>query len=81
MVAVDILDTLIFTEENSNEIRLRCSGLGVRREGPASAGSDRIEFGRRRGREFPRGSENLVVKAAQLLREHAGVDAGSASRW
>ena len=46
MVTVDILDTLIFTEENSNEIRLRCSGRGVRREGSAPPRVDRSSVGR-----------------------------------
>ena len=45
MVTVDIFDTLIFTEENSTEIRLRCSGRGVRREGPGLRLANRIEFG------------------------------------
>ena len=75
MVTVDVLDTLIFTEENSNEIRLRCSGRGVRKEGPAPSRADRsrsetAEDG------IPAGADNLVVRAAQLLREHAGVEAG-----
>ena len=75
MVTVDVFDTLIFTEENSTEIRLRCSGRGVRREGPSlrlakESSSESAETG------VPGGTDNLVVKAAQLLREHAGVDAG-----
>ncbi len=76
MVTVDILDTLIFTEENSTEIRLRCSGSGVRREGPSpTAGPiDRVRTSAEDG--IPAGTDNLVVKAAQLLREHAGVEAG-----
>jgi 4-diphosphocytidyl-2-C-methyl-D-erythritol kinase len=75
MVTVDILDTLIFTEENSNEIRLRCSGRGVRRESPTSPRVDRSSSGAAET-EIPAGPDNLVVKAAQLLREHAGVEAG-----
>lgn len=75
MVTVDLVDTLTFTEEHSSEIRLRCSGRGVRREGLTPpqverSSSETAETG------VPAGSENLVVKAAQLLREHAGVEAG-----
>jgi 4-diphosphocytidyl-2-C-methyl-D-erythritol kinase len=66
MVVVDIFDTLTFTEEkNSNDIRLRCSQAG-RRFGLTGAAGD----------EVPAGPDNLVVKAAHLLREHAGVEAG-----
>jgi 4-diphosphocytidyl-2-C-methyl-D-erythritol kinase len=75
MVTVDVFDTLIFTEENSTEIRLRCSGRGVRREDPSLRRSDRLSLDRAET-EVPAGTENLVVKAARLLREHAGVDAG-----
>lgn len=75
MVTVDILDTLTFTEENSTEIRLRCSGRGVRREGPAPTRADRSRPDAAET-AIPAGADNLVVKAAQLLREHAGVEAG-----
>jgi 4-diphosphocytidyl-2-C-methyl-D-erythritol kinase len=75
MVAVDILDTLTFTEENSTEIRLRCSGRGVRRDGPAPTRAERSSSDGAESR-VPAGADNLVVKAAQLLREHAGVEAG-----
>jgi 4-diphosphocytidyl-2-C-methyl-D-erythritol kinase len=103
MMAVDIFDTLTFTEEDSNQIRLRCSRAWARRPGPA--GTDRgpggpIEEHRARGGRHaePRGEnqpalspafapdevhddlppepDNLVVKAAQRLREHAGVERG-----
>jgi 4-diphosphocytidyl-2-C-methyl-D-erythritol kinase len=80
MVTVNILDTLIFTEEHSTEIRLRCSGRGVRTEAPAptrvglsSSAPSNSELPET---AVPAGADNLVVKAAQLLREHAGVEAG-----
>jgi 4-diphosphocytidyl-2-C-methyl-D-erythritol kinase len=75
MVAVDLIDTLTFTEEDSNEIRLQCSGLGARIPGQAQIepGPASLEAG---GEGIPLGSTNLVVRAAQLLREHAGVDRG-----
>lgn len=75
MVAVDIFDTLTFTEENSNEIRLRCSQAGGRTRRPASPSGVSVSS-EATGEGIPAGSENLVVKAAQLLREHAGVEAG-----
>lgn len=75
MVTVNLLDTLIFTEEHSTDIRLRCSGRGVRMEGPAPT---RVDLPSSAAAEsvVPAGADNLVVKAAQLLREHAGVEAG-----
>jgi len=74
MVAVDVFDTLTFKEEDSNEIRLQCSGLGAARQS-APDGADRASTDA--GREgIPLGSDNLVAKAARLLREHAGVDRG-----
>jgi 4-diphosphocytidyl-2-C-methyl-D-erythritol kinase len=75
MVAVDLIDTLTFTEEDSNEIRLQCSGLGTGKHGSASNEPDpaRPEAS---GEGIPLGSDNLVVRAAQLLREHAGVERG-----
>jgi 4-diphosphocytidyl-2-C-methyl-D-erythritol kinase len=75
MVAVDLIDTLTFTEEDSNEIRLQCSGLGTGKHGSAPNESDSARpDGEREG--IPLGSDNLVVRAAQLLREHAGVGRG-----
>jgi 4-diphosphocytidyl-2-C-methyl-D-erythritol kinase len=65
MVAVDICDTLAFTEEYSNEVRLHCSQAGIRATSPGSPEDD-----------IPTGPDNLVVRAAHLLREHAGVKRG-----
>ena len=85
MVTVNLLDTLIFTEEHSTDIRLRCSGRGVRTEGPAPTrvdlSSSALADLNRSNLEQPEsvvpgGADNLVVKAAQLLREYAGVEAG-----
>lgn len=75
MVAVDVFDTLTFTEENSNEIRLRCSDAGIRLQGPAPRGAAATSADAA-AEAIPAGSDNLVVKAARLLREHAGVEAG-----
>jgi 4-diphosphocytidyl-2-C-methyl-D-erythritol kinase len=85
MVTVNLLDTLIFTEEHSTDIRLRCSGRGVRMEGPAPTRVDPSSsipsnseppLSELSESVVPAGGQNLVVKAAQLLREHAGVEAG-----
>ena len=75
MVTVNLLDTLIFTEEHSTDIRLRCSGRGVRMEGPAPTRAD-LSSSAAAESVVPTGADNLVVKAAQLLREYAGVEAG-----
>jgi 4-diphosphocytidyl-2-C-methyl-D-erythritol kinase len=75
MVAVDLFDTLTFMEEDSNEIRLQCSGLGAARQESAPDGADRASTDAG-GDGIPIGSDNLVAKAARLLREHAGVDRG-----
>ena len=75
MVAVDLIDTLTFTEEDSNDIRLQCSGLGTGKHGSAPIEPDPASTDAG-GEGIPLGSDNLVVKAAQLLREHAGVERG-----
>src|SRR5580658_7930778 len=75
MVTVNLLDTLIFTEEHSTDIRLRCSGRGVRTEGLAPTRAD-LSSSAAAESVVPTGADNLVVKAAQLLREYAGVEAG-----
>jgi 4-diphosphocytidyl-2-C-methyl-D-erythritol kinase len=75
MVVVDLFDTLFFTEENSNAIRLRCSQAGIRLPLPAPSGIARTSSDAAED-AIPTGPENLVYKAAQLLREHAGVEAG-----
>ena len=75
MVAVDLIDTLTFTEEDSNDIRLQCSGLGTGKHGSAPIEPDPASTDAG-GEGIPLGSDNLVVRAAQLLREHAGVERG-----
>jgi 4-diphosphocytidyl-2-C-methyl-D-erythritol kinase len=71
MVVVDVFDTLTFTEENSREIRLRCSHAGRRFGPPVASAED----------EVPVGADNLVVKAAHLLREHEASRREFASIW
>ncbi len=65
MVTVDLYDTLSFTEENSEEIRLQVIDAGRRRPS-----------GRSEAESIPVGPENLVVRAAALLREFTGVRRG-----
>src|ERR1700683_3564713 len=64
MVVVDLFDTLIFTEENSNAIRLRCSQAGIRLPLPAPSGIARTSSDAAED-AIPTGPENLVYKAAQ----------------
>lgn len=65
MITVGIYDTLSFTEEDSEEIGLRVVDAG-RRSASLRAESELI----------PTGSENLVVRAALLLRQFAGLKRG-----
>lgn len=64
MVSVDIYDTLSFTEEESAEIRLRCFNAGTRQAAVSPADA------------LPAGRENIVVQAAELLRNSAGIERG-----
>lgn len=65
MVAVGMYDTLSFTEESSEEIRLRIVDAG-RRNASQRTGAELI----------PAGPENLVMRAASLVREAAGIKRG-----
>lgn len=65
MVTVGIFDTLSFTEEVSGRIRLRCLGA-------ASAALDDYDS----LASDTAGRNNLVIRAAELLRGHAGIDRG-----
>lgn len=65
MVAVGLYDTLVITEDSSPATRLRVFQAGPR---PTGSGA--------RMAEVPVGPENLVVRAAELLRNHARVSRG-----
>ncbi len=65
MVSVSLYDTLGFTEESSRKIQLRCFDAGSKL-GTATAETSQV----------PGGRNNLVVQAAILLREYAGIDRG-----
>jgi 4-diphosphocytidyl-2-C-methyl-D-erythritol kinase len=67
MCPVDLCDTLTFCNEPSEEtIRLTCDyALGVRRQVA------------RGGEPFPENSDNIVIRAVQLLRRHANQKLGA----
>jgi 4-diphosphocytidyl-2-C-methyl-D-erythritol kinase len=66
MCPIDLYDTLHFQEDASGEVRLRC-----RRVFGAGVG------GGRGLRDLPEGPDNLVVRAAELVRRRAGVSRGA----
>ncbi len=65
MVSVGLYDTLSFTEEPNRTIQLRCFDAGY------TSRTDVTD-----DYTIPGGRNNLVVQAAQLLREQTGVDRG-----
>jgi 4-diphosphocytidyl-2-C-methyl-D-erythritol kinase len=70
MVSVGLYDTLCFAEEPSQQISLRLFSAGAR------SSETQIETEAARDGEIPGGTDNLIVRAAELLREHAGVRQG-----
>lgn len=69
MVSFNLFDTLVFTQESSTQISLRChySGCVSRRVTADSASASD---------EVPDGRDNLAVKAAELLKSKTGSDQG-----
>lgn len=69
MVSVNLFDTLVFTQESSTQISLRChySGCVSRKATTDSASASD---------EVPDGRDNLAVKAAELLKSKTGTDRG-----
>jgi 4-diphosphocytidyl-2-C-methyl-D-erythritol kinase len=65
MVAVGLYDTLTFTEDDSDRIRLH----GFDAASQAATGDSPTA-------DFPADGQNLVVRAAVLLRNHAGIQRG-----
>lgn len=65
MVSVGLYDTLSFKEEESGRIRLKCFAVGT--QGGA---------GLRAADKLPSDGNNLVVRAAELLQKHTGVNRG-----
>lgn len=66
---IDLFDTLFFKEDSSGQIRLGCE-RGSGSWGPLDRGLCAV----------PAGSDNLVVRAIELLRERAGVRRGAVLR-
>jgi 4-diphosphocytidyl-2-C-methyl-D-erythritol kinase len=66
---IDLFDTLHFEEDSSAEIKLGCENVS------GAWGPRGVTFG-----DVPSGSENLAVRAAELLRRRAGVSAGASLR-
>lgn len=69
MVAINIYDTLVFTPRSGREVHLSCGwspGLESRRCAARGAASP--------WEAIPHGGDNLVLKAIERLREHAGVE-------
>ena len=66
---IDLYDTLYFREESSEQIKLDCERVsGV--WGPRGSGLG----------EVPRGTDNLVVRAAELFRRRIGLPNGASLR-
>ncbi len=65
MVPVGLHDRLAFTEDSSKEVKLCCFGAGT---GPRSHAGGTAEI--------PSGRANLVVQAANLIRDSAGIKRG-----
>lgn len=63
MVSLDLCDTLRFSPDPSNVLSLRCFDAGAHR----ATGS----------RSVPEGTDNLILRAAELLRRETGVSAGA----
>lgn len=68
MCPIDWYDTLYFQKERSEQVTLECR-WGAR-PAPGGTGFD----------ELPRGRDNLVVRAVELLRKHAGIGQGAVLR-
>ena len=66
MVSVGVYDTLSFTESDSRDLRLIVQDADAH-----PPGDDAEPF------SVPRGRDNLIVRAAELLRDSAGVNRGA----
>ena len=69
MCPIDLFDTLYFKEEPSGKLVLECQWATMM-GGPQGAGFDSV----------PRGPDNLVMRAVELLRRGAGVCRGASLR-
>jgi 4-diphosphocytidyl-2-C-methyl-D-erythritol kinase len=64
MTAINLYDTIVFEQTSSSEITLQVVMAGA------------PELHRHTPTAIPTGPENLVIRAAGLLKEHAGTDSG-----
>ncbi|MBI1310657.1 4-(cytidine 5'-diphospho)-2-C-methyl-D-erythritol kinase [bacterium] len=69
MVTVSLFDTLVFTEESTPHVSLRCHDAGCALRTDARTG-------RSSSMSIPEGADNLAVRAAELLRSRIGVRNG-----
>ena len=69
MCPIDLYDTLIFKEESDGQLELHCERI----TGPASPGEAHPI-------EMPEGTDNLAMRAVELLRRRAGVERGARLR-
>ncbi|MBN2474608.1 MAG: hypothetical protein JXB62_08365 [Pirellulales bacterium] len=74
MCPVDLYDTLYFREEPSGQIKLECERL---LESGGSCGPESDDTG---PDTLPEGSDNLVVRAVELLRHRVGTGRGARLR-
>jgi len=79
MMTVSLYDTLVFTEEASEEVRLHCHDAmfsGPRHSSAGSALRQNATEGTTGCRDVPDGRDNLAVRAAELLRSKTGCRRG-----
>lgn len=74
MCPIDLYDTLYFREDSSEQIKLKCERV------PEFGKLDGNGGGETGVGDLPEGSDNLVVRAVELLRQRAGVQRGARLR-
>ena len=79
MITVSLYDTLVFTEEESEEVTLHCHDTGFsspRHVGAGSALRQNATEGTAGCMDVPDGRDNLAMRAAELLRSKTGCRRG-----
>ena len=74
MTAINIFDTLYFAVDPAGRVVLQANWASGRRA-QASSGADRCDEGS--ASDLPQGSDNIVVRAVELLQQRAGTEAGA----
>ena len=81
MCPIDLYDTLLFLEDPSGRLELKCEavlGFGGRHRAESEpVESKHTESGSAELGDLPEGRDNLVMQAAELLRQRAGVSSGA----